>query len=119
MGPWMATMAELRVSSSISTLPPTMGDLVGEPGEEFFAVGGVADHEPVFFVAGDDDVVEDAAGGVADQGVHGLAGDAFGDVAGADFLEEGFGVFAGEFEAAHVGDIEDGGRGCGCVRVRR
>ena len=56
-----------------------------EVGEDLFAVGGVADHEPVAAVvieAGDDDVVENAAGFIADEGVKALAFDAFGDVAG-------------------------------------
>ncbi len=47
-----------------------------------------------------------------------MAGGAFGEVAGTDFLEERESVFAGEFEAAHVGDVEDGGVGAGVFVLR-
>ena len=79
----------------------------GEVGAEFFAVAGVADHEPVVLAARDDDVVEEAAGFVADEGVHGLAVERPGEIARADEVEEGFSAFAGEFDAAPVRDVED------------
>jgi len=84
------------------------GGVALEPGEDFLAVRGVADHEPVIGgVAGDDGVVQDSAvvaadvGVAADSVVHAV------EVSGADFLEEGECVGPADLQAAHVGDVED------------
>ncbi len=75
--------------------------------EEFGPVGGVADHEVFGFAETiDENIVFAATLFVADEGVADLAVGHAVNLAGADAVEEEAGIFAGEAEAAHVGDIE-------------
>ena len=79
--------------------------------EDLFAVGRVDDEQPMVGEAVDDDVVHDAAAVVADQAV--AAGELVhvADVACGDAFDESAGVPAGDFDAAHVGDVEQAAGG--------
>jgi hypothetical protein len=88
-----------------------LGGEVGlDPGGVGGAGGGVDDEQEAGFgeaVAGE--VVEDAAGFVEQVAVAALADAEGGDVLGEQVFEVGRGGGAGQFEFAHVGDVEDGG----------
>lgn len=72
--------------------------------------GGVDDEEVgVFGGAVGDEVVDDAAVLVEEEGVVALAGGEFFEVVGEDGVKPCGGVFAGDDDLAHVGDVEDAG----------
>jgi len=73
---------------------------------QLVAVAGVTDHEPLLGVAGDDDVVHDAALFVADEGVLALADCAGGEVSRRDEIKKFGGVFSAEAQPAHVRHIK-------------
>jgi hypothetical protein len=88
--------------------------LLLEPGQVLLVVRRVRDREeaaPAFVEAVGEEVVEDAAVGLAqDRVLRAVRGD-LGDVVGEDPLQEGLGVLARGADLAHVGDVEEAGLG--------
>ena len=82
---------------------------VGEhPGEIFFDFRGI-DHEEeaVFGDAVDDEIIDDATGGVEEESILALADEESVDIVGEEAVEPGGGLGAFGEKLAHVGDIED------------
>ncbi len=88
-------------------------------GQQVLQVGlpacGVDDQQQVagaagVHAAGDDQVVEDAAGDVGEEGVALLAGREADDVGRHQRLERGVGAVAAQPQLAHVRDVEQRGR---------
>ena len=80
----------------------------GELGPVFGDAGGVDDEEECVWIGAiGDEVVDDAAVFIEEEGVMALTGGEAGDVVGEGVIEEGFGAGATDDELAHVGDVED------------
>jgi hypothetical protein len=80
----------------------------GELSPVFVDAGGVDDEEEFAFAGAiGDEVVDDAAVVIEEEGVVAVAGGEAGDVVGEGVIEEGFGVGAIDDDLAHVGDVED------------
>jgi len=97
-----------RRFGSIADFKISAGRVLAKPGHDTFAVRGVADHQPVVLEARDDHVVEYSAIFPADVAVPGLSDDRITQTARTDIFEKPFGVRAGQFDSAHVRDVEYG-----------
>ncbi len=80
----------------------------GDPVPIFVDASGVHDEEKRFWIRLiSDEIVDDAAGGVGEQGVLTFARGEFAEVVGEEGVEEAFCIFSGHAELAHVGDVKE------------
>ena len=84
----------------------------GNPVPIFVDARGVHDEEKRFRIGLiRDEIVDDTAGRVGEEGVLTFARSEFDEVVGEERVEEAFRIFSGYMELAHVGDVEESAAG--------